>query len=249
MTEEDLSADSHGPIKTVADNGAISGTALNVHNAAEADYFVVFANTGKGEGWGNARAYVVAKDAAGITVAANPAQMGTVTSPTATVTFEQTPADMLLESSNEEKIVRVLNFIRIITSSRLLGVINASVEYAKEYAMERPAFGKVIAEFQSIAFMIADAHTEMEALRWLVWKTASEWDKNEDATKSACLALTHAIETASTFCSNSLQILGGAGFMQDHPIEKWLRDAQQLSLTCGPKELLYSLAADKTLQA
>ena len=248
LSEDDVASDTHGAISTKAAGGKLTGKKRWVVGGLDADLYVVFARTGDEAGWAGVRAFVVEKGAAGLALGEADARLGVMTAPSCTAEFADTPGEELTGAENMTEAIEVfLNRARVLTAARLVGVARASAEYARDYAMQRPAFGKMIGQFQSIAFMIADAHTEVNAARWLVWQAADALDKGKDATKQACMALTHAADVATRVCTDGVQILGGAGFIQDYPVEKWLRDARQLSLSCGPESLNSALAADAIL--
>lgn len=133
--------------------------------------------------------------------------------------------------------------LSLTTASRAVGVARASYEYALAYAQERQAFGKPIGHFQSIAFLLAEMATSVEATRGLLWKAAWQAARSQ-ATAEIAAAQAQSLETAF-FCTNSaVQILGGAGYVQDHPVEKWMRDAKVLCVYG-----LHAQAASATLVA
>ncbi len=248
LSEDDVASETLGAISTKAAGGKITGKKRWVVGAPDADAFVVLARVSEDAGWAGVRAFAVGKGASGLKISAPDRRLGVLTAKSATVEFENTPGEELKGSEKPvEAIAKFLNKTRALTAARLVGIARASAEYATKYAQERPAFGKMIGQFQSIAFMIADAHTEVNSARWMAWKAARAVDAGKDATKDAALALTHAADVAVRVCTDGVQILGGAGFIQDYPVEKWLRDARQLSLSCGLEILHHALAADQIL--
>ncbi len=120
--------------------------------------------------------------------------------------------------------------LSVVTAARAVGLAAAATEYARAYAEERTAFGKPIGHFQAVAFLVADMATAVDAARWLTWKAAWTVDQKQPATAELAAAQAQALE-AAFFCANSaVQVLGGAGYVQDHPVEKWMRDAKVLAL-------------------
>lgn len=112
-------------------------------------------------------------------------------------------------------------------AARAVGVSRASLEYAAGYATERKAFGKPIAEHQAVAFMIADMGILVEGARSLLWHAAWALDREApDGPDSALSAAAFAAETAVSVTTDAVQVLGGHGYVQDHPVEKWMRDAR-----------------------
>ncbi|GAJ01749.1 unnamed protein product, partial [marine sediment metagenome] len=96
----------------------------------------------------------------------------------------------------------------------------------RDYAKERVAFGEPIASRQAIAFMLAEMAIEVDATRLMTWEAAWKLDRKEDATKEASLAKTYADDTAVTVTDRAVQILGGHGYIRDHPVELWLRNGR-----------------------
>ncbi|MEW6776236.1 MAG: acyl-CoA dehydrogenase family protein [Bdellovibrionota bacterium] len=249
LSEDDIASDTHASLSTKASGGKITGKKRWVLNAPDASLFVVAARVSDEAGWAGVKLFAVEKGAAGLKISDPDKRLGVLTAKSATVEFDNTPATELAGAEKPaEALQKVLNTARVLTAARLVGIARASAEYATSYAMQRPAFGKMIGQFQSIAFMIADAHTEVNSARWMAWRAARAVDANgKDATKDSCLALVHAADVAVRICTDGVQVLGGAGFIQDYPVEKWLRDARQLSLYCGAEALHTALAADQTL--
>jgi alkylation response protein AidB-like acyl-CoA dehydrogenase len=107
------------------------------------------------------------------------------------------------------------------------------LEYSVPYAKERRAFGQAIGQKQAIAFKLADMHIETEASRWMVWKAASQLEQGLDATRSAHLARSYAAEKSMWIADEGVQVLGGHGFIRDHPVEMWFRNARTLGVLEG----------------
>jgi alkylation response protein AidB-like acyl-CoA dehydrogenase len=117
-----------------------------------------------------------------------------------------------------------------VNSARAVGCARAAFEHALAYAEERTAFGKPIGHFQAIAFLLADMATEIEGARALTWRACRAHDLGAaDAPFRLAQARAHSSEMLDFVTSNAVQILGGAGFLQDHPVEKWMRDARVLA--------------------
>jgi alkylation response protein AidB-like acyl-CoA dehydrogenase len=109
------------------------------------------------------------------------------------------------------------------------GIARAALEYSADYAKGRIQFGKPISSFQAIAFMAAEMAMETEAARLLVWRAAYAWDAGEDALRLAERSRMQAVKVAQRVTTDAVQMLGGAGFLQDHPVELWMRDAEALA--------------------
>ncbi|GIW42983.1 MAG: hypothetical protein KatS3mg077_0265 [Candidatus Binatia bacterium] len=132
---------------------------------------------------------------------------------------------------------RVWAHVRIALAAMLVGVSRAALEYALEYARQRRVFGRPIAQHQAPAFLLADMHTSIAAARLATWFAAKAYDdKDADAPRHAAHAFLEAAE-AALFCTReAVQLLGGHGFLRDHPVEKWMRDARILSLLAGGRD-------------
>jgi alkylation response protein AidB-like acyl-CoA dehydrogenase len=114
-----------------------------------------------------------------------------------------------------------------------IGQSRAAYEYALDYAKDREAFGSPIAQKQAIAFMLAEMATEIDGARLMVWEAAWEIDQGKEAFNSAYLALSNAAETVMMVTDRAVQILGGHGYIREHPVERWMRNARGLSTFAG----------------
>ncbi|WP_265283623.1 acyl-CoA dehydrogenase family protein [Verminephrobacter aporrectodeae] len=122
---------------------------------------------------------------------------------------------------------------RVHLSALIVGQMHAAAEYARKYALERVAFGRPIAHHQALAFLIVDMHSAVDATRQLLHEAAWRLDAGQPATEAAATALIEAVENAVFIGSNAVQILGGAGFMRDYPVEKHMRELRALGLLLG----------------
>ncbi|MBE9502030.1 MAG: acyl-CoA dehydrogenase family protein [Dehalococcoidia bacterium] len=121
---------------------------------------------------------------------------------------------------------RILNYSRVALSAMAVGVARAAYEYSLDYAKQRYAFGEPIAARQAIAFMMAEMAIEIEATRFMTWEAAWELDRGKDATKDTSLVKMYADDMAVTVTDRAVQILGGHGYIRDHPVELWLRNGR-----------------------
>jgi len=128
----------------------------------------------------------------------------------------------------------ILASMRLATAASAVGVANAAFEYSKNYAREREAFGVKIAQKQAIAFMLAEMRTEVEASRLLTWEAAWKLDQGkEDAFTEAYLAATGAADMAMMVTDRAVQILGGHGYIREHPVEMWMRNGRGFAMFTG----------------
>lgn len=128
---------------------------------------------------------------------------------------------------------RALAGARLHAAALLVGVMGQAAGFSRRYARERVAFGKPIAHHQALAFLIADMAAAVDAARLLVWEAAWRFDHGLPAEEACAAAFVECIEASMFVTPNALQILGGHGFMQDYPVEKYLRDARTLGLLLG----------------
>ena len=128
----------------------------------------------------------------------------------------------------------ILASMRVATAAAAVGVANAAFEYSKNYAREREAFGVKIAQKQAIAFMLAEMRTEIEASRLLTWEAAWKLDQGkEGAFVEAYLAATGAADMAMMVTDRAVQILGGHGYIREHPVEMWMRNGRGFATFTG----------------
>ncbi|MEQ9001998.1 MAG: acyl-CoA dehydrogenase family protein [Pseudomonadales bacterium] len=141
---------------------------------------------------------------------------------------------------------------RLYLASLLLGVLDTAASYARDYAQQRVAFGKPIAHHQALAFLLTDMHTAVTGARLLIQDAAWRADAGLDAAEAAATAFTETVEQSSFIGPNAVQVLGGLGFMQDYPVEKYMRESRLLGLLLGGADQAREEAAqsrDMTLMA
>ena len=133
------------------------------------------------------------------------------------------------------EVVAALLAAKLVTAGIALGLARAAVEYAAAYARERSAFGRPIGAFQGISFMIADRATDLEAARLLCWEAGSALEAGrQDASRLVMAACGQAVAAALSASDDAVQVLGGHGYMRDHPVELWYRDAMTLATLDAP---------------
>lgn len=244
IAEGDLGAELLDRLQTRAERAreggyAIAGTKLFVPDAHAAELFVVLARgEGGPESTGALKGFVVERGAAGLTVGREDDRQGlnAVRSFAVELAGVRVADGAALAGGDapEAALRRLLARIWIVTAARQVGIARACLEYAAYYAQERSAFGQKIGQFQSIAFKIADMAMDVDSARWLTWRAAWELDKGRDtAARSAALACVHANDAACRAGIDAVQVLGGAGFVEDYPVEKWYRDARTLAAAGG----------------
>lgn len=144
------------------------------------------------------------------------------------------PAANRLGGASGHDFEPVLASMRVATAAAAVGVANAAFEYSLNYAREREAFGVKIAQKQAVAFMLAEMRTEIEASRLLTWEAAWKLDQGkEDAFTEAYLAATGAADMAMMVTDRAVQILGGHGYIREHPVEMWMRNGRGFAMFTG----------------
>jgi alkylation response protein AidB-like acyl-CoA dehydrogenase len=214
----------------------INGTKRLVPFAATAKHLLVVAKTGQGTGLSTLDAFIVPKGAKGMTVSeATERKVGLKALPCNTVTFTDcvVPAAEKLGGDKGIDGRRLINTLRVGNAALSVGVCKAVLDTCIPYVQERVSFGTPIGKKQIIAMYIAKMHKEIEAMRWMVWKAASQLDQGTDATKAATLARHWVNKCAVQIADDGVQIFGGHGYIRDFPLEMWLRNARTLTVLEG----------------
>jgi acyl-CoA dehydrogenase len=209
----------------------ISGEKSYVPFANEAKAMLVFASLN-----GITQGFIVPNDTLGINIGERQKLLGINALPLFTVKFNEVriPSNNQLGGIIGHDFSPILASYWLATSAVALGVSKAALEYAIDYAKDRDVFGVKVAQKQSIAFMLAEMATEIEAIRTLVWEAAWMLDTGkEEAFKEAYLAHTGAADMAMMVTDRAVQILGGHGYIREHPVEKWMREGRSFSLLVG----------------
>lgn len=180
------------------------------------------------EGYGAVDAFLVERGMPGLTVSPPEKNMGikALRSHELTLAQVRVAADARLGGAEGIDFARLMNRSRVALGALAVGVARSAYDYAREYAKERKAFGVAIAQKQAIAFMLAEMAIEIDATRLLVWEAAWRLDRGEHATRECYLAKHYAASMALKVADNAVQVLGGHGYIRDHPVELWLRNAR-----------------------
>jgi acyl-CoA dehydrogenase len=238
----------------------LHGNKAFVVNGGRADLTVVFAQVDAGRGWDGIGAFVLAcpdgRAPDGLRAGERHRLLGLETVHAAELHLDGVfvPDDDRLRPRDNISAALGRLFARaaLVNAARQVGLARAAYEYALGYTQERHAFGKPVAHFQAIAFTLADMHMDVESARWMVWRAAAAVDKAGDGGHAAAARLVaeaavHANEAAWRVADNGVQLLGGAGYIQDFPVEKWLRDTKALSLFAPTDQLQQLAAASESL--
>lgn len=214
---------------------ALTGRKCFVPLAAEAGVLLVYAASDPGAGLGGVGAFIVERGAPGLTVLEREKNMGF--KPLATYEVELKDCKVAPEARLGGE--RGIDFSRLMSESRVglaalaVGMGRAAFDYARDYARERKAFGVPIAAKQAIAFMLADMAIEVDASRLMVWEAAWRLDRGEDALRSSYLAKHYVAASVLKIADNAVQVLGGHGYIREHPVEMWLRNARGIAALEG----------------
>jgi alkylation response protein AidB-like acyl-CoA dehydrogenase len=219
-----------------ADAGfVLRGRKVFVPLAGASDTLLVYARrsdrptaTSPLEGYRSVEAFLLGRGAAGLEIGPPEKNMGIKALHTHELVFDDVRVDPSARLGGEAGIdfAPLMNRSRVALAALAVGVARAAYDYAREYAKERKAFGVAIAQKQAIAFMLAEMAIEIDATRLLVWQAAWKLDRGEDALREAYLAKHYAANMALRVCDNAVQVLGGHGYIRDHPVELWLRNAR-----------------------
>jgi len=230
----------------------LDGVKQFISGAGAADIYLVMARTG-GEGAGGVSAFVVEKGTAGLSFGANERKMGWNTQPTRQVILEgaRIPAEHLVGAEGEGFRIAMagLDGGRLNIGACSLGGGEAALAKALAYMRERKAFGRALVDFQALQFRLADIATSLEAARSLLWRAASALDaKAPQATQLCAMAKRVATDAGFAAANDSLQLLGGYGYLADYGIEKIVRDLRVHQILEGTNEIMQLIAARGLIQ-
>jgi len=212
------------------DTYVLNGAKSFVPLGDRASHFLVVASCGD-----ERDAFIVSREAPGLAISEPEKNLGLRALPAATLGFEGvevSAADRLGGDAGAD-IQRLIDTSRTAIAATLVGLSRAVLEYVVPYALDREAFDQAIAQKQAIAFKCADMRIETDACRWLTWKAASKLEQGKDATRAAHHAHGYVAEKAMWITDNGIQVLGGHGFIREHPVEMWYRNARTLGVLEG----------------
>jgi len=248
MTEPDAGSDL-GNIKTVAvrdsDGYVLNGQKTWVTNAIRADFFTVAAKTDPEVGFKGIDMFLVERDRPGVSVGRDIPKMGVRGQGTAELILEdcRIPVENLFgeEGTGVRNLQAILAQIRTMMGALSLGLARAALEAGAQYAQERVQFGRPIAKFQAISHKLADMATELEAARWLVYRSAWLIDQGKADMKAASMAKLFASEMANRLADEATRIFASYGFAMEYDVQRYFRDARLLLLGGGTSEILRTI--------
>ncbi|NLK49459.1 MAG: acyl-CoA dehydrogenase [Candidatus Cloacimonetes bacterium] len=256
LTEANAGSDA-GAIETTArkdgDNYILNGTKQWITNGGEAGIYTVFAMTDKTRGARGCSCFIVEKDTPGFSFGKKENKMGIRASATRELIFEDcvVPAANMVgrEGTGFITAMKVFDKSRPMVGAQAVGIARGAFEASVRYAKERVQFGKPIASFQAVQFMLADMATEIEAARALVLQTARMVDSGaKNYAKESAMCKYYASDVAMKVTTDAVQILGGYGYMKEYPVEKMMRDAKILQIYEGTNQIQRGIVANNLLK-
>ncbi|TMG56475.1 MAG: acyl-CoA dehydrogenase [Chloroflexi bacterium] len=234
------------------DSWILNGTKNFITNGSIADVAIVFAQTDPTERHKGIAAFIVETKTPGFSVGKLEKKLGIRGSDTAQLVFQdcRVPAANLLGEVGEGLRIALstLDGGRISIAAQAVGIARACLEDSLAYAKQREAFGKRIADFQAIQWMLADMATEIDAARLLTWRAAAAKDAGEDHILAAAEAKLFASDVAVRAARDCVQIFGGYGYLKDFPAERHYRDAKITEIYEGTSEIMKLVIAEEILK-
>jgi len=229
------------------DHWVLNGRKLWITNAAEAGIFIIFANANPDAGYKGITAFIIERDFPGFSVGKKEDKTGIRASSTCELILEdcRVPKENVVgEAGKGYKIaIETLNEGRIGIGAQMIGIARGALEYAIAYARERKQFGKPISEFQGVQFQIAQAATELEAARLMVYNAARLKDARKPFLREAAMAKLFSSQVCERVTSLSVEILGGNGYTREYPVEKFWRDSKIGTIYEGTSNMQLSTIA------
>jgi alkylation response protein AidB-like acyl-CoA dehydrogenase len=224
------------------DTWVLNGVKRWITNAGVSDYYTVFAVTDPEKRSAGISAFVVEKADEGVSFGAPEKKLGIKGSPTREVYFDNVriPADRMIgdEGTGFGTAMRTLDHTRVTIAAQAVGIAQGALDYALEYAKERKQFGKAIAEFQGLQFLLADMGMKVEAARQLTYAAAGRSQRGDkDLTFFGAAAKCFASDTAMQVATDAVQVLGGYGYTRDYPVERMMRDAKITQIYEGTNQV------------
>ena len=224
------------------DGWVLNGTKRWITNAGVSDYYTVFAVTDPEKRSRGISAFVVEKADDGVSFGAPEKKLGIKGSPTREVYFDNVriPGDRLIgaEGTGFSTAMKTLDHTRVTIAAQAVGIAQGALDYALGYVKQRQQFGKAIAEFQGLQFMLADMGMKLEAARQLTYVAAAKSERGDaDLTYFGAAAKCFASDVAMEITTDAVQLLGGYGYTKDYPVERMMRDAKITQIYEGTNQV------------
>lgn len=229
--------------KRDGDDWVLNGVKTWITNAGVSDFYTVMAVTDPdGPRGRNITAFVVEKDDEGFTFGEKERKLGIKGSPTRELFFEdcRIPGDRIIGNEGEglKIALRTLDHTRVTIAAQAVGVAQGALDYAIDYVKDRKQFGKSVSDFQAVQFMVADMGMKLEAARQLTYAAAAKSERDDDDLGFfGAAAKAFASDVAMEITTDAVQLLGGAGYVVDHPVERMMRDAKITQIYEGTNQI------------
>ncbi len=255
LTEPDAGSDAahlRTRAKRDGDDYVLDGSKCFISGAGSTDVLIVMARTGEDSGAKGISCFLVPADAEGVKYGRNELKMGWRAQPTRTITFEgvRIPAGNRIGPEGQGFVyaMKGLDGGRINIASCSLGAAQAALEQSLRYVEERKQFGKPLSGFQSLQFKLADMLTDLTASRQMVRLAAHKLDHGHSEASLYCaMAKRFATDHCFTLCNEALQLHGGYGYLNDYPLERWVRDSRVHQILEGTNEIMRVIIARRLL--
>jgi hypothetical protein len=255
LTEPDAGSDAahlRTRAKRDGDDYVLDGSKCFISGAGSTDVLIVMARTGEESGAKGVSCFLVPADAEGVKYGRNELKMGWRAQPTRTITFEgvRIPAGNRIGPEGQGFVyaMKGLDGGRINIASCSLGAAQAALEQSLRFVEERKQFGKPLSDFQSLQFKLADMLTDLTASRQMVRLAAHKLDHGHSEASLYCaMAKRFATDHCFTLCNEALQLHGGYGYLNDYPLERWVRDSRVHQILEGTNEIMRVIIARRLL--
>ncbi len=254
LTEPNAGSDAGGVMTTAVKDGddyILNGTKAFITNGGNAEIYLIFANARKSAGIRGLTAFIVDRNAPGLSVGKKEEKMGIRASNTCELVLQdvRVPASSRLGREGEgfRIAMQTLDSARPFVGAVSVGLAQAALDLSVRYAKERRQFGQPIASFQMIQAMIADMAIQVETARLMVYKTCWMRDQGLEFTKEAAMAKCYAADVAMRVTTDCVQVLGGYGYSKEYPAEKYMRDAKIMQIYEGTNQIQRLVIANKLL--
>lgn len=255
LTEPGAGSDASGMTTTAVEEGdyyVLNGRKTFITMAPLADYAVVYAKTDMSRGAKGITAFVVDMKTEGVSCGKSEHKMGLIGCATSDIILEnvRVPKEDMLGELNQgfTNAMKTLDVGRIGVAAQSIGVAQAALDEAIKYAKDRKQFGRRIADFQGISFMIAEMATKLQAAKHLVYDAAYKKDTNQNATAAASMAKFFASEVCNEICAKAVQIHGGYGYMKEYRVERLYRDCRVFTIYEGTSQVQQMVIAGQLLK-
>jgi alkylation response protein AidB-like acyl-CoA dehydrogenase len=257
LSEPEAGSDAAG-MKTRAvrdgDSFVLNGVKRWITNAGVSEFYTVMAVTDPDKNAHGISAFVVEKSDEGISFGAPEKKLGIKGSPTAEVYLDNVriPADRMIgeEGTGFKTALRTLDHTRLTIGAQALGIAQGAVDYCMRYIQERHQFGRPIADFQGVSFMLADMAMKTEAARSLIYTAAAMSERLEpNLTFMSAAAKCFASDVAMEVTTDGVQLLGGYGYTKDYPLERMMRDAKITQIYEGTNQIQRLVMSRNLLKA